>query len=164
MSVRASKHGQNNSTTQEEYMIKRWCLLATLFLASAAMAAVDVNKATEADLDGLNGVGPATTQLILKERKKGDFKDWADLMHRVKGIGDARANKLSAAGLTVSGASYKDKPHKDKEKAAKASHKSADDKPATLTPAAVKPLEKKSMEAKPTDGKPTEGKPANSKP
>jgi competence protein ComEA len=162
MSVRASKHGQNNSTTQEEYMIKRWCLLATLFLASAAMAAVDVNKATEADLDGLNGVGPATTQLILKERKKGDFKDWADLMHRVKGIGDARANKLSAAGLTVSGASYKDKPHKDK--AAKASHKSADDKPATLTPAAVKPLEKKSMEAKPTDAKPGEGKPANSKP
>jgi competence protein ComEA len=145
-------------------MIKRWCLLATLFLASAAMAAVDVNKATEADLDGLNGVGPATTQLILKERKKGDFKDWADLMHRVKGIGDARANKLSAAGLTVSGASYKDKPHKDKEKAAKAGQKSADDKPATLTPAAVKPLEKKSMESKPTDGKPTEGKPANSKP
>ena len=143
-------------------MIKRWCLLATLFLASAAMAAVDVNKASEADLDGLNGVGPATTQLILKERKKGDFKDWADLMHRVKGIGDARANKLSAAGLTVSGASYKDKPHKDK--AAKASHKSADDKPATLTPAAVKPLEKKSMEAKPTDAKPGEGKPANSKP
>jgi competence protein ComEA len=163
MSVRASKHGQNNPTTQEEYMMKRWCLLATLFLASAAMAAVDVNKATEADLDGLNGVGPATTQLILKERKKGDFKDWADLMHRVKGIGDARANKLSAAGLTVSGASYKDKPHKDKEKAAKASHKSADDKPATLTPAAVKPLEKKS-EAKPTDGKSTEGKPATSKP
>ena len=143
-------------------MIKRWCLLATLFLASAAMAAVDVNKASEADLDGLNGVGPATTQLILKERKKGDFKDWADLMHRVKGIGDARANKLSAAGLTVSGASYKDKPHKDK--AAKASHKSADDKPATLTPAAVKPLEKKSMEAKPTDAKLGEGKPANSKP
>ena len=121
-------------------MMKRWCLLATLFLASAAMAAVDVNKATEADLDGLNGVGPATTQLILKERKKGDFKDWADLMHRVKGIGDVRATKLSAAGLTVSGASYKDKPNK--EKAAKAAHKPADDKPATLTPAAVKPASK----------------------
>lgn len=132
-------------------MIKRWCLLATLFLASAAMAAVDVNKATEADLDGLNGVGPATTQLILKERKKGDFKDWADLMHRVKGIGDARATKLSAAGLTVSGASYKDKPHKDKEKAAKASHKSADDKPATLTPAAVTPAAAKPHDKKQAD-------------
>ncbi len=132
-------------------MIKKWCLLATLFLASAAMAAVDVNKATEADLDGLNGVGPATTQLILKERKKGDFKDWADLMHRVKGIGDARATKLSAAGLTVSGASYKDKPHKDKEKAAKASHKSADDKPATLTPAAVTPAAAKPHDKKQAD-------------
>ncbi len=139
-------------------MIKRWCLLATLFLASAAMAAVDVNKATEADLDGLNGVGPATTQLILKERKKGDFKDWADLMHRVKGIGDVRASKLSAAGLTVSGASYKDKPHKDKEKAAKASHKSADDKPATLTPAAVTPAAAKPQDKKPADA--TSAKPA----
>ena len=121
-------------------MIKKWCVLATFFLASAAFAAVEVNKATEADLDGLNGVGPATTQLILKERKKGEFKDWADLMHRVKGIGDARATKLSAAGLTVSGASYKDKP--SKEKSAKAPHKAADDKPPTLTPAAVKPASK----------------------
>jgi competence protein ComEA len=153
MSVRSSKHGQNISTTQEKYMIKRWCVLATLFLASAAMAAVDVNKATEADLDGLNGVGPATTQLILKERKRGDFKDWADLMHRVKGIGDARATKLSAAGLTVSGATYKDKP--SQQKATKATPKSADDKPATLTPAAVKPMEKKSIEAKPANSTPT---------
>lgn len=121
-------------------MIKKWCVLATLFLAGAAFAAVDINKATEADLDGLNGVGPATSQLILKERKKGEFKDWADLMNRVKGIGDARASKLSAAGLTVNGASYKDKPNK--EKAAKAAHKPAEDKPATLTPAAVKPASK----------------------
>ena len=121
-------------------MIKKWCGFATLFLASAAFAAVDINKATEADLDGLNGVGPATSQLILKERKKGEFKDWADLMHRVKGIGDARATKLSDAGLTVNGASYKDKPNK--EKAAKVAPKPAEDKPATLTPAAVKPASK----------------------
>ena len=121
-------------------MIKKWCVLASFFLAGAAFAAVEINKATEADLDGLNGVGPATTQLILKERKKGDFKDWADLMHRVKGIGDARATKLSAAGLTVSGASYKDKPNK--EKAAKGATNPADDKPATMTPAAVKPASK----------------------
>ena len=132
-------------------MIKKWCVIATLLLSGAAFAAVEVNKATESDLDGLNGVGPATTQLILKERKKGEFKDWADLMHRVKGIGDARASKLSAAGLTVSGASYKDKSHKEKEKVAKALHKPADDKPATLTPAAVKPADKKPAESKPAD-------------
>ncbi len=49
-------------------MIKKWCVVATFLLASAAMAAVDVNKATEADLDGLNGVGPATTQLLIDVR------------------------------------------------------------------------------------------------
>jgi competence protein ComEA len=143
-------------------MIKKWCVLATFFLAGAAMAAVEVNKATEADLDGLNGVGPATTQLILKERKKGEFKDWADLMHRVKGIGDARASKLSAAGLTVSGASYKDKPHK--EKAAKANHKSGDEKPATLTPAAVTPATAKAHDKKPADAPSAKSATSASKP
>ena len=41
---------------------------------------------------------------ILDERTKGgDFKDWADLDTRVKGIGSKSAAKLSAAGLLVNG-------------------------------------------------------------
>ncbi len=139
-------------------MFKKLCAFAALFVAGVAFAAVDVNKASEADLDGLSGIGPATTQLILKERKKGEFKDWADLMQRVKGIGEARATKLSAAGLTVAGTSYKDKVSKDKP-----ATKPTDDKPATLTPAAVKPQEKKSTEPKPAEGKPA-GTPPVSKP
>ncbi len=139
-------------------MFKKLCAFAALFVAGVAFAAVDVNKASEADLDGLSGIGPATTQLILKERKKGEFKDWADLMQRVKGIGEARAAKLSAAGLTVAGTSYKDKVSKDKP-----ATKPTDDKPATLTPAAVKPQEKKSTDAKPVEGKPA-GTPPVSKP
>jgi competence protein ComEA len=137
-------------------MFKKLCVLASFVLAGVALAAVDVNRATEADLDGLNGIGPATTQLILKERKKGEFKDWPDLMHRVKGIGEARAAKLSAAGLTVGGASYKDKGGKDK--AAKAPSKASDDKPATLTPAAVRPVDKKPTEGK-AEATSTSGKP-----
>ncbi len=31
----------------------------------AAFAAVDVNKASEAELDGLKGIGPVTTRLIV---------------------------------------------------------------------------------------------------
>ncbi len=81
--------------------------LATLATVSA-MAAVEVNKATEADLDSLKGVGPATSKQILAERRKSEFKDWEDLMRRVKGIGEAKAVKLSAEGLTVSGHSFKD--------------------------------------------------------
>ena len=71
-----------------------------------AFAGVDVNQASEADLDGIKGLGPATTRLILAERKKADFKSWADLISRVKGLGQNSAAKLSEAGLSVGGVSY----------------------------------------------------------
>ncbi|MEY2617788.1 MAG: hypothetical protein RL522_790 [Pseudomonadota bacterium] len=133
-------------------MLKKISALIACFIASAAMAAVDVNKGTQAELDGLPGIGPATSQLILNERKKSDFKDWADLMKRVKGIGEARAAKLSAAGLTVNGTAYKEKAARK----ADTHTPSGTDKPAGLTPAAVKPLEKKTPESKPADSKSTE--------
>lgn len=72
----------------------------------AAFAAVDVNKASEAELDGVKGIGPVTSKLILTERKKGDFKNWDDFISRVKGVGDKTAAKFSAEGLTVGGAAY----------------------------------------------------------
>jgi hypothetical protein len=55
---------------------------------AAALAQVDVNKADAAALDSIRGLGPAKTKAILDERKKGEFKDWADLEQRVKGIGE----------------------------------------------------------------------------
>lgn len=72
----------------------------------AAFAAVDVNKATEAQLDGIKGIGPATTKQIISERKKSEFKNWDDFISRVKGVGDKNATKFSAEGLTVGAASY----------------------------------------------------------
>ncbi len=72
----------------------------------AAFAAVDVNKATDAELDGVKGIGPVTTKLITSERKKGEFKNWEDFISRVKGVGDKSAAKLSAQGLTVNGTAY----------------------------------------------------------
>lgn len=81
--------------------------VAALMLTAAAFAAVDVNKGTAAELDGVKGLGPAKSKLILDERKKGEFKSWDDLISRVKGLGDKSAANLSAEGLTVGGASYK---------------------------------------------------------
>jgi competence protein ComEA len=72
----------------------------------AAFAAVDVNKATEAELDGIKGIGPVTSKLITSERKKGEFKNWDDFVTRVKGVGDKNAAKFSAEGLTVGGTAY----------------------------------------------------------
>ena len=72
----------------------------------AAFAAVDVNKASDAELDGIKGIGPVTTKQITAERKKGEFKNWDDFITRVKGVGEKNAAKFSADGLTVGGAAY----------------------------------------------------------
>ena len=89
-------------------MLKKIISLSVGVMALAAFAAVDVNRASQSDLDSIKGVGPTTSKKILAERKSRDFKDWPDLMDRVKGIGDAKASRLSAEGLTVNGHSYKD--------------------------------------------------------
>ncbi|WP_294768823.1 helix-hairpin-helix domain-containing protein [uncultured Rhodoferax sp.] len=81
-------------------------LLAVGLLWSLSSWALEVNSATEAQLDGLRGLGPSQTARILQAREAGPFKDWADFMARVKGIKAPTATKLSAQGLTVGGASY----------------------------------------------------------
>jgi competence protein ComEA len=76
-------------------------------LASLAAQAADVNQASQAELEAIKGIGPAMAGKILDERKKGAFKDWADLAGRVKGIGEGNAAKFSTAGLTVGGSAFK---------------------------------------------------------
>ncbi len=65
--------------------------------------ALDINQASEAELDGLRGLGPAFTRRVMAERDIRPFTDWPDLMRRVSGMGAVTAKKLAAQGLTVSG-------------------------------------------------------------
>lgn len=92
-------------------MLKKIVAFATLALASmAALAAVEANKGSAAELDALPGVGPALSQRILDARKQGEFKDWNDFIARVKGVKEKAATKLSGAGLTVNGKPYAEAP------------------------------------------------------
>jgi competence protein ComEA len=68
--------------------------------------ALEVNTANEAELDSVRGLGPSSTARILKAREQAPFKDWADLMQRVKGIKASSAAKLSTNGLTVNQLPY----------------------------------------------------------
>ncbi|MBP0597570.1 helix-hairpin-helix domain-containing protein [Herbaspirillum sp. LeCh32-8] len=88
-------------------MLKKFLMFIGFILATGlAFAQVDVNKADQAALDGVRGIGPAMSKRILDERQKGgSFKDWDDLQNRVKGVKDKSAAKLSANGLTVNGQS-----------------------------------------------------------
>jgi competence protein ComEA len=88
-------------------MVKKLLAALLALLALAAHAALDVNKASQAELDGLKGIGPAISGRIVTERNKGSFKDWQDFIDRVKGIGEGNAAKFSAEGLTVNGSTFK---------------------------------------------------------
>ena len=87
-------------------MFKKLLLAVASLIATMgfAFAQVDVNKADQAALDSVKGIGPKMSKTIIDERKKGgDFKDLADFEKRVKGVGEKNASKLSQAGLTLNG-------------------------------------------------------------
>jgi len=88
-------------------MLKKILALVAMLYAAACFAAVDVNKATAAELDSVKGIGPGISTKILDERKKGSFKDWADFVDRVQGVGEGNAAKFSKEGLTVNGEAFK---------------------------------------------------------
>ncbi len=114
-------------------MIKKLMLAIAALVASTsfAFAQVDVNKADAAALDGVKGVGPSMSKAILDERAKGEFKDWADLQGRVKGMGEKKAGKLSEAGLVVNGKGKEGAAAKPAAKGDKAAAKPAEAKAAS---------------------------------
>jgi competence protein ComEA len=120
-------------------MLKKIFAALAMLCAAASFAAVDVNKATAAELDGIKGVGPAMSTRILDARKQGEFKDWADLMQRVKGVKDKTAEKLSGEGLTVNGKAF----------SAPAAAPAATPSAGAAKPAAAAPEAKASKPAKP---------------
>jgi competence protein ComEA len=69
-------------------MKKLLVAIATVFAFSVpAWAAVDINNASQAELESLNGIGPKKAQDIVDYRKKnGPFKSVDDL-EKVPGIG-----------------------------------------------------------------------------
>ena len=78
---------------------------AFAFLAATgiALAGVDANTASRAELETISGIGPATSARIVAARRERPFADTRDLMKRVKGIGEARLARMVAGGLSVGG-------------------------------------------------------------
>ena len=87
-------------------------VLVTLFAFNgAAYAAVNINTATQAELETLQGIGPAKAKAIIDHRKKnGAFKS-ADNLEKVNGIGPATLKRLRK-DIAVGGATTVKKENK----------------------------------------------------
>jgi competence protein ComEA len=84
-------------------------LVGLLAWVSLAFAAIDINTASEAELDKIKGVGPAKAKAIADERKKnGPFKSLEDVANRVKGIGDKTVADWKKSGEVTVGAAKPD--------------------------------------------------------
>ena len=96
-----------------ENNMKHLMAMGLLLAANLAGAqTIHLESAREVDLDGLRGLGPATTRRILQERERQPFGDWRDVMRRVPGIGPKKATQLSEQGLRVQGQPYPASPQR----------------------------------------------------
>lgn len=78
---------------------KSLLVLATL-IAFPVLAAVNVNTATQSELEAVKGLGPAKAKAIIEYREAhGSFKH-LDELDKVKGIGKASIDKMKGE-LTV---------------------------------------------------------------
>lgn len=69
-------------------------LVSSLLFSFSAFAAVNLNTATQAELEAVKGIGPAKAKAIMAYRdKNGGFKS-VDELAKVKGFGKASASKL----------------------------------------------------------------------
>lgn len=85
----ASVLAQSNST-------KPSSTSSTTTATTCKVTPVNVNTAAAADLDKIPGIGMKTSEAIVKARP---FKDEADLVAKVKGIGEKNIAKFRACFL-----------------------------------------------------------------
>lgn len=113
-------------------------LISFFAFTTSAFAAVNLNTATQAELETIKGIGPAKAKAIIDYRtKNGQFKTVDDL-DNVKGFGKKSIDKIRS-NISVSGATTTPAPAPTKAK--------AEEKPAAA-PAADAPAEEKKTSKK----------------
>lgn len=93
-------------------LISSWGMLHNT--AVAANDGINVNSASQSELESIKGIGPARARAIISAREEGGaFQDADDLQKRVRGIGSKSVEKLLDNGLAIEVASgYRDNKSK----------------------------------------------------
>ena len=92
-------------------------LASALLFSIPAWAAVDINKASQAELESVKGIGPKKAQAIIEYRKKnGEFKS-VDELDKVPGFGkksvDLVKKDISVGNAKAAAAGNTEKTLKD---------------------------------------------------
>ena len=69
-------------------------MLALMMLTGSVWAAVDINTATQSELESVKGLGPAKAKAIIAYREKNGAFKTLDELDNVKGFGKASIEKL----------------------------------------------------------------------
>ena len=79
-----------------------WLAAAAVLVWPAPAGAVDVNRASAAQLQAVKGIGPRTAAGIVAERERGGpFASLDEVAERVRGVGAKSIVRLRAGGLKV---------------------------------------------------------------
>lgn len=71
-------------------------------LSDAMASPINVNSASQSELESIKGLGPSKARAIISEREDGGFyHDANDLQKRVRGIGMKSVEKMVDNGLTI---------------------------------------------------------------
>jgi len=96
-------------------LVKALVFSTTLCLGALGMAnaePINVNTATQTELESIKGIGPSKAKTIIAERTDGGhFQDANDLQKRVRGIGMKSVEKMVDNGLTIESPSSFREPH-----------------------------------------------------
>ncbi|WP_295623353.1 helix-hairpin-helix domain-containing protein [uncultured Nitrosomonas sp.] len=93
-------------------MQKWFLLMALVFLfTGTAFAAVNINTASQSELESLQGIGPAKAKAIIEHREKSGTFASVDDLAKVSGIGQGTIKQLRDA-VTVEGEKATEAPAK----------------------------------------------------
>jgi competence protein ComEA len=74
----------------------------SLLASGPLMARVDLNTASQSQLESIRGIGPSMSKRILDERKRnGPFVSPQDFARRVAGVGPKKLKSFQDAGLII---------------------------------------------------------------
>ena len=100
-------HSSTESISKKSAILMMALALSLPFgLSKVEASPVNVNTASQSELESIRGLGPSKAKAIIAEREKGGaFYDSYDLQSRVRGIGERSVSRLMENGLKIEGQS-----------------------------------------------------------